>query len=100
MNSSYGYCLLDYNSQRCVLYKYVTKKQFNNQSNIGHTIANTNYVKVKTKKNNLFQYCASEIGSTILWYSKVIFFKALYFILRCADPQKLQYIYSGNIFIC
>ena len=92
--------MLDYNSQRCVSYTYLSKKQFKNQRNAGTPIAKTNYVKTKTNTLNEFQYCAVEIGSTILWYSKVIFFKALYFILKCADPRKLQYIYSGiNIFL-
>ena len=94
--SSYGYCLLDFNSQRCTSYAYVSKKQFNKQSNIGCLIPNTNYIRVKNNKNKIFQYCALEVGSTILWYSKLIFFNALYFILKCADPRKLQYIYSGK----
>ena len=97
--SSYGYCLLDYNSQRCTSYSYITRKQFNLQTNIGVPIANTHYVRVKYNRKETFQYCALEIGSTILWYSKCIFFKALYFILKCADPRKLQYIYSGTICI-
>ena len=96
MNSSYGYCLLDYNSQRCLSYTYISKKRFNKQRNIGYLVANSDYVRVQNNKKQEFQYCAMEIGSTILWYSKVIFFDALYFILKCADPRKLQYIYSDT----
>lgn len=59
-------------------------------------MVNSKYFKVKKgKPTQHYKYCALEIGSTILWYSKKIFFDALYFILRCSDPRKLQYIYSG-----
>ena len=94
--SSYGYCLLDFTSTKNTSYTYLTRKQFNKQTNPGRRIANSNYFKIKKEKHTPnFKYCALEIGSTILWYSKKIFFDALYFILRCSDPRKLQYIYSG-----
>lgn len=94
--SSYGYCLLDFTSTKNTSYTYLTKKQFNKQPNPGQRIVNSKYFKVQKEKHaQNFKYCALEIGSTILWYSKKIFFDALYFILRCSDPRKLQYIYSG-----
>ena len=90
--------MLDYNSDKNTSYSYLTKKQFMNQSNPGCKINNTKYIRVKqSQPPQLFQYCTLEIGSTILWYSKKIFFNSLYFILKCSDPRKLQYIYSGRL---
>ena len=44
-----------------------------------------------------FQYISAEIGSAILQYSKLIFFDAIYHILKHLDPLKGQYLYSGTV---
>lgn len=102
MNSTYGYTLLKYDSKN---YKTLIVRSRRNLSNLkvdryeplGKTIYGApNYVLLQQKRKYAYSHNLCEIGSAILWYSKLIFFKAIYHVLSHANPSRLSIAYQDT----
>jgi hypothetical protein len=100
LNSSYGYTLCNLTSEKF--------KQFENKFNPPNA---KNYSKVKTcvklndstylieckkSKTNVFETMLGHVGSYILFQSKIILLKRLYFLLKYLNPTKAQLLYMDT----
>jgi hypothetical protein len=95
LNSCYGFTLCNVNSSRfkCLHNsKYITKKALTCLK-----LADQVYL-IETKKtiDDSFQSLLGHVGSSILFHSKIILLKRLYYLLKYLNPTKAQLLYMDT----
>jgi len=100
LNSSYGYTLCNLNSSKF--------KQFENRRNCPKKKVRTNFISAQKINKNVylveiakqnkteFQTTLGHVGSYILFQSKKILLKRLYFLLKYLNPTQAQLLYMDT----
>lgn len=100
LNSCYGFTLCNIGSEKFKTLKLVSKLPRKHKRS--HVISSiqidkTTFILESTNKNLYqFQTLLGHIGSTILFNSKIILLKRLYFLLKYLDPSKAQLLYMDT----
>ena len=96
LNSCYGYTLCNLNSNK---FKHFENRTKNTSKNIISCIEiDKNCFLIEKKKNKIenFQTLLGHVGCSILFYSKIILLKRLYFLLHYFNPTKAQLLYMDT----
>lgn len=102
LHSAYGFTLLKYDSTS---YKSLIVRSRRNiktlrtdkYESFGFKIRGApDFVLLQQKRKYTYTHNLCEIGSTILWQSKFIFFNSIYHILSHANPTKLSIAYQDT----
>jgi hypothetical protein len=98
LNSCYGFTLCNVTSSKFKsfeLRKRITKTLLSKSNTIIKFNENTFLIEKKNSEE-LFQTLLGHVGCSILFYSKIILLKRLYFLLKYLDPRKAQLLYMDT----
>ena len=99
-NSLYGFSLLkgdNYKSYRFIIshrLKFINKHNVVRARLIKQVSSKTYIIGIERK--NTISTCQAHIGSSIMFFSKIMFFKAVQFLLEHADPKLLEAVYCDT----
>ena len=99
-NSLYGFSLLkgdNYKSYKFIIshrLKFINKQNIVRARLIKQVSAKTYIIGIERK--NTISSCQAHIGSAIMFFSKIMFFKAVQFLLEHADPELLEGTYCDT----
>jgi len=99
LNSCYGYTLCNLTSTKFKQYenrRHISAKNYKNL--VSCFKFSKNVYLVQTKKTHLeeFPTMLGHVGCYILFYSKIILLKRLYFLLKYLNPQQAQLLYMDT----
>jgi len=101
LNSCYGFTLCNLNSSKFKCFKNAqarpTKKNSINKIKSCLQLAPHVYLnEYYTPVNEIFDCMLAHVGSNILFFSKIILLKRLYFVLKHLNPSKSQLLYMDT----
>lgn len=106
LNSCYGFCLCNTNSGKFKTFenrREATRKSYRSKFNSCLKInTNTYLVECKKQIESPFQTLLGHVGSSILFNSKIILLKRVYFLLKHLNPCKAQALYmdTDSLHLC
>lgn len=102
LNSCYGFTLCNVTSTKYKIFENRTclPKRKKRQAKILSAIQINNFTYLvelsKNKQEKPFQTLLGQVGCYILFHSKIILLKRLYFLLKFLNPQKAQLLYMDT----
>jgi len=98
LNSCYGFTMCNLGSSKFKSFENRTKKPEKNNTNIISCIKlkEKTYLIEKKNKQDIFETLLGHVGCSILFHSKIILLKRLYFLLKYLNPTKAQLLYMDT----
>ena len=99
LNSCYGYTLCNLNSSKFKQFENRTTAQLRNHKNIVSCFefsSNAFLVQTTKEPDEEFTTMLGHVGCYILFYSKIILLKRLYFLLKYLNPRRAQLLYMDT----
>jgi len=99
LNSCYGFTMCNLGSSKFKSFENRIKKpRFKNNSKIISCVQLQPKVFIVEKKNtkDIFETLLGHVGCSILFHSKIILLKRLYFLLKFLNPTKAQLLYMDT----
>jgi hypothetical protein len=101
LNSCYGFTLCNLTSNKFKQYEirnaYPKKISLDNNINSCMQLHKNIFLIEKKKKNYFpFETLLGHVGCSILFHSKIIFLKRIYFLLKYLNPQNAQLLYMDT----
>ena len=99
-NSLYGFTLLKGDNYKNYKFIISHRLKFINKHNIVRArlikqVSSKTYI-IGIERKNTISSCQAHIGSAIMFFSKIMFFKAVQFLLEHANPELLEGVYCDT----